>query len=177
MVSQSSTLSEESLLGVYQVSIYKLSATLDGELKMKKTTSHKNKNQTKTTNRQNIKVDTQTPRILRTVGDPEAFHFYETVGRPTGETATSLTDFLDKMQSIKSESLMFHLQRKDFQNWIREILGDSKLARELGGISSSNSNEARKSIHRTVENRIKELKQPSMAVLVDDEPVAYLQAS
>ncbi len=103
---------------------------------MKKTSSSKNKNRTRSSeNRQNIKVNMGAVRILRTVGNQEAFYFYEKVGRPTGESARNLSDFLEKVKSVKSDCLMFHYQRRDFQNWIGKVLGDSKLAEELGGIS------------------------------------------
>lgn len=144
---------------------------------MKKTPSSKNKNRAKSSeNRHNIKVDTGTVRILRTVGNQEAFYFYEKVGRPTGEIAKNLYDFLGKVKSVKSDCLMFHYQRKDFQNWIGKVLGDSKLAEELGEISSSNSDLVRMSICRTVENRIKELRQaqPSVGILLDEESAALL---
>ena len=71
---------------------------------------------------------------------------------------------------------MFHVQRRDFQNWIGKVLGDSKLAEELDRISSSNTDVVRMSINRTVGNRIKELRQaqPPIAILIDEESAALL---
>ena len=54
-------------------------------------------------------------KILRTVDDQEAFYFYEAFGKPTGKAARNLSDFLDIVKSVKTESLMFHLQRGDFR--------------------------------------------------------------
>jgi predicted lactoylglutathione lyase len=138
---------------------------------MKKTMPQKNK---RTRESHNLEVNVETVKILRTVGDNEAFNFYEAVGKPTGETARNLTDFLEKVKSVKLESLVFHLQRNDFQNWIEKTLGDSKLAGKLGMISSSNRDDVRMNIHRTVENRIKELRESSCALLVAENSTVLL---
>jgi hypothetical protein len=116
-----------------------------------------------------LEVDAEAVRILRTVGSEEAFYFYETVGKPTGESARSLSDFLEKIKSVKLESLLFHFQRKDFQNWINKILGDSKLARKIGRISPSCDEELRTKIHATVENRISELRDASLKLMVSED--------
>ena len=121
------------------------------------------KNVAKDRKRQNLEVDAESARALRTVKDQEAFYFYEAIGKPTGETAKNLNDFRNKVKTVKTESLKFHLQRKDFQNWVAKILGDVKLARELGRIPESNTDDARMIIAETVENRIKELKDSSIA--------------
>lgn len=125
-------------------------------------------------NLRNLEVDTEAVKFLRTVRDQEAFYFYEAIGKPTGEIARNLPDFLDKVKSVKPESLIFHLQRKDFQNWIKEILGDSKLARKLGRISSSNSDDIRTKICENVENRIKELTKLPTALMVEETSAVLL---
>jgi hypothetical protein len=116
-----------------------------------------------------LEVNAEAMRILRTVRDEEAFYFYEAVGKPTGESARSLSDFLEKMKSVKLESVVFHLQRKDFQNWINKILGDSKLARKMDRIRPSRNDELRMKIHAVVENRIKELRDASLTLLVSED--------
>lgn len=95
--------------------------------------------------------------MLRTVRDHEAFYFYEAIGKPTGEVARNLRDLLDKVKSAKTESLVFHLHRNDFQNWVEKTLGDVKLAEKIEGIPVSNGDEIRKSICNAVEDRLKEL--------------------
>jgi tryptophan 2,3-dioxygenase len=139
--------------------------------------SSRNRKKPKGRNTQNPWVHTEAVKVLRTVGDREAFYFYEAVGKPTGEVARNLSDFLDRLKSVKSESLMFHLQRKDFQNWVEKILGDSKLAEELERISPSNSNDIRAKIHETVENRVRELKESSAQISVDENAVVLLPYS
>ncbi len=118
------------------------------------------------TNVQNSEVAMTTVKMLRTVGDKEAFYFYETIGKPTGQSAKSLPDFLDKVKSAKPESLVFHLQRRDFQNWVEKSLGDSELARKLGNVASSDSTNVRMSICKAVKNRIKELKEAPAEITI-----------
>lgn len=133
---------------------------------MKRTVSSRNA-RTRRRSQQNLEVNGETVKVLRTVGDNEAFYFYEALGKPTGEVARNLPDFLDKVKSIKTESIMFHLQRKDFGNWIGKVLGDTRLAQKLEEISPSSNGDIRMSISRTVENRIKELTESSTTILAD----------
>lgn len=135
---------------------------------MKEAVFSKNRKSRRSGNSHNLEVDAEAVKELRTVKDHEAFYFYEAVGKPTGEIAKNLSDFLDKVKIVKSESLMFHVQRKDFQNWVERTIGDSKLAEKLGRISSSNDDNVRMSIFKTVENRIKELRESSLAISVED---------
>lgn len=143
---------------------------------MKKRITLKNEKKIERRKRQSVNVDIESLKILRTVGDKDAFYFYEAVGKPTGEVAKNLSDFLDRVKSAKAESLVFHLQRRDFQNWVEKILGDSKLARKLGSISPANSDDIRTNVYRIVESRIKELKESSAEIHVN-ENVAVLVPS
>ena len=143
-----------------------------GEFEMKKAASAKSKKRKDN----NLNVNVEAVKILRTVGDQEAFHFYEAFGKPTGEVARNLPDFLDKVKSVSSESLVFHLERNDFQNWVEKTLGDPRLAEKLGRISSSDDDGLRMSICRTVENRIRELKESSVEIMVGENS-ALLQTS
>ncbi len=127
--------------------------------------------------RRGLKVNTEAVRILRTVKDEEAFYFYEDVGKPTGENAKSLTDFLEKIKSVKLESLRFHLQRQDFQNWVKQTLGDSKLARRMEKILLSGEDDVRTKIYTTIENRIKELGGTSVTLLVNPDLAVAISSS
>lgn len=146
---------------------------------MKKAMSSKKEKRTISRKRRSSEIDIGSMKILRTVKDQEAFYFYEAVGRPTGEIARSLMDFLDKVKHVKSESLTFHLQRRDFQNWIEKILGDSKLAGKLERISPSNNDgdAVRMNICTTVENRVNELRDSSIQMHVDDKSAVVIPAS
>ena len=123
----------------------------------------------KTQKRRGLEVNAEAIRILRILRDEEAFYFYEAIGKPTGENAQSLSDFLEKIKSVKLESLLFHLQRKNFQTWIKKILGDSKLARKMDRIPPSHDDDLRTKIHATVENRIKELRGAPLTLLVNED--------
>jgi len=129
----------------------------------------KTRKKRKTQKSRGLEVNAEAIRILRILRDEEAFYFYEAIGKPTGENARSLSDFLEKIKSVKLESLLFHLQRKDFQTWIKKILGDSKLARKMDGIPPSHDDDFRTKIHATVENRIKELRGAPLTLLVNED--------
>jgi len=100
-------------------------------------------------------------KILRSVPEKEGFHFYLAVGEPTGEIAVNLADFVKKMESVDARSVNFHFPRKDFEKWIREVLGDAELALRLGriGIRGGIQGETlRNEIIRTVKVRLNEIK-------------------
>jgi predicted lactoylglutathione lyase len=144
---------------------------------MKKTMRSTGSRTARNAKRQNVESNPQSAKALRTVGDQEAFHFYEAVGKPIGQNAKNLNDFLEKVKTVKAESLAFHLQRKDFQNWVEKILGDAKLAREIGRISATNSDDVRMLVSEIVQSRIKELKQSSAGLIVSENSVVYLSAT
>jgi hypothetical protein len=103
-----------------------------------------------------------TKRILRNVDYQKAFFFYEDIDKPTKEFAVSLSDFCDKIDKISSQSLAFHLKRGDFENWIRETIGDSELSQQVGKLKtkktmSKKDARIRTKLHTTVRNHIAEL--------------------
>ena len=71
---------------------------------------------------QGVRVEDKAIRTLRTLNNEEAFYFYENINKPTGQSARSLNEFLEKIKSVKLESLVFHLERNDFKNWIKNTL-------------------------------------------------------
>ena len=101
-------------------------------------------------------------KILRTVSESEGFRFYLAIGKPTGESAMSLADLVEKLPSVDVQSVNFHYPRKDFEKWIREVFGDAELAVRLsriGRIHLGIQGEAlRSEITRTVKVRLNELK-------------------
>jgi hypothetical protein len=89
---------------------------------------------------------------LRTVPFENGFHFYTAIGKYTGITATNLSEFATKLQTIPIESITFHFQRKDFQKWVQYTIEDAALAERISGIKGAQSAEGlRKEILRTVE--------------------------
>lgn len=57
-------------------------------------------------------------RILRNVAREEAFYFFTSIGNYTGQSASSLEEFLQKIKDMNIKSLEFHLFREDFERWI-----------------------------------------------------------
>jgi hypothetical protein len=75
--------------------------------------------------------DEVSPRILRTVPREKAFYFFTSIGNYTGESASSLKEFMDKINEVNIKSLEFHLHRGDFEKWLNEVLEDKKLAEKI----------------------------------------------
>lgn len=104
----------------------------------------------------------QITRILGTLAQEKAFIFYEDVGRPTGESATSLTDFCGKVNIVASASLSFHLKRGDFENWTKNALGDVELANRMAKIRNAKAKwkrdaTLRRKLHDVTRDRVVEL--------------------
>ena len=92
---------------------------------------------------------------LTTVSFENGFHFYTAIGNYTGITATNLSEFAAKIQLVPMESVTFHFQRKDFENWIRYTIKDVALAESIGRTKGEQSTEdLRKEILKTVETCI-----------------------
>jgi len=97
--------------------------------------------------------------ILREVPTERAFYFYTGYDRYTGIYARSLEEFAEKLETIETESIRFHLKRGDFQVWIRD-LGDPDLAETLDRIRepSLGDQELREEVARRVKERVEALK-------------------
>lgn len=105
--------------------------------------------------------------ILSTVPCERGFHFFTAMGRDTGETATGLESFAQKLQVMDAASTGFHFARKDFQNWIRDVIKDEELAEVIDRIIETQSNEdLRKEVVKTVQTRLTELRK----LAVDNAP-------
>jgi alpha-amylase len=97
-------------------------------------------------------------KILRTVPFEKGFHFTTEKGVDTGITATSLSDFADKLETIDVNSVMFHYSRGDFQKWMHDTLGDKALSNQLCFVEPESSGEkVRKQLLRMVRKRLTEL--------------------
>jgi len=134
--------------------------------------SRKSPKKTRNQKSRGLEVDIDAVKILRTVNNEEAFYFYEAIGKPTGECARSLSDFLKSVESVKTESLLFHLQRKDFQNWIEKTIGDPELARTIEKAVRSRSGDIRTRIRSILEERIRELSETSALTVEADLTLA-----
>jgi hypothetical protein len=98
---------------------------------------------------------------LRTVGVPDAFLFFVSAERYTGEFATSLAGLFEKLGRVPLESVEFHFHRTDFAKWVGAILGDGVLAAELGQIDKVIQGEdLRTALREKIRKRLEELSQP-----------------
>jgi hypothetical protein len=97
-------------------------------------------------------------KILSTVPHDKGFHFFIDLDRNTGETAHSLETFGQKLETINADSIKFHFQRNDFQNWIKTTVGDDVLAERINHISPQLPVEdLRNELGQTVQKRISQL--------------------
>jgi hypothetical protein len=107
---------------------------------------------------QNIS-DSKIVKILSHVPHDKEFCFYTEFGRNTGETATNLETFAQKLETITADSIKFHFQRSDYQNWIKTTVGDDVLAERINHVSRQIPIEdLRKELVITVQTRIAQLK-------------------
>ena len=98
-------------------------------------------------------------KILSHVPHDREFCFFTELGHPTGENAASLDSFAQKLETINADSVKFHFQRNDFQNWIKTTVGDSVLAERINHISRKLPVEdLRNELVKTVQERISQLK-------------------
>ncbi|HYA77731.1 MAG TPA: DUF5752 family protein [Verrucomicrobiae bacterium] len=97
-------------------------------------------------------------RILATVTYDHGFHFFSGIGKYTGETAVNLFSFYEELKTIEPESVTFHFQRRDFQNWIKNTLGDVKLSDKIELIKTDlKVEELKKELLKNVLDRLVEL--------------------
>lgn len=103
--------------------------------------------------------DSKIVKILSTVPHDKGFHFFTDLGQDTGETATSLETFAQKLEKIGADAVTFHFQRKDFQNWIQTTVGDGVLAERVNRVSGQRPVEdLRSELVKTVRERISQLR-------------------
>ncbi|MCK5562738.1 alpha-amylase, partial [Candidatus Bathyarchaeota archaeon] len=103
-------------------------------------------------------------RILRQIPVGKGFTFFYKLGQPTDWTVHSLDDFYSALKDVAFKSIRFHLKRGDFERWLRQVVGDDKLADELVDVSKKKikGRKLRKSVLDLVKARIKELKEMSI---------------
>jgi hypothetical protein len=90
-------------------------------------------------------------KILETVPYERGFHFFTDVGKYTGETVVSMFNLYEELKTIEPQSVKFHFQRGDFQNWIRNTLGDIELALRIDKIRGDlPSEDMRKELRKTL---------------------------
>ncbi len=99
-------------------------------------------------------------RMLRRLPVGKGFTFFYEFARPSTLTVHSLDEFYSALNTVDISSVRFHMERGDFERWLRQVVGDDKVANELTSITNQRvrGEALRKRILATVERRIKELK-------------------
>ena len=101
-----------------------------------------------------VKSNDETKNPLRVVPDAKGFHFYTGVGDYSGVSVHSLEEFADALQYVCSEAIAFHFERGDFQNWIRDVIGDNELAQAIDNIKTCERHLAAESCRKEIVERV-----------------------
>ena len=71
--------------------------------------------------------------VFVSVPSEKCFFFYTGTGpdKFTKLSACNLSDLRDKAKVVDVKSLEFHVPRGDIEKWLKDVLGDSELAKEI----------------------------------------------
>jgi hypothetical protein len=107
-------------------------------------------------------------RTFKTVPREKAFYFFTSIGNYTGVSASSLKEFMEKINEVSVKSLEFHVYRGDFEKWINEVLQDEELAAEIRKLHGLNlvSDALRSQLYAIVSRRLKRLTSQFNAAIV-----------
>ncbi|MCL5672458.1 MAG: sugar phosphate nucleotidyltransferase [Thaumarchaeota archaeon] len=61
----------------------------------------------------------------------KAFYFYTSLGAYTGRMASSIDEFLEAINTVPLHSLEFHMARRDFEKWAKDVVRSMVLADRL----------------------------------------------
>ena len=101
-----------------------------------------------------VKSSNETKNPLRVVPHAQAFHFYTAIGDYCGVSAHSLDEFANALKYVCSEAIVFHFERGDFQNWIRDVIGDNELARNIDRVKTCQRHLAAESCRKEIVERV-----------------------
>jgi len=104
-------------------------------------------------------------RVLKTVPREKAFYFFTSIGNYTGMSASSLKEFMGRINEVNPKSLEFHLGRGDFEKWVAEVLQDPELAGDIKRLQKLNltGNGLRDQLSFVVSRRVKKLTNPPVS--------------
>ena len=77
-------------------------------------------------------------RNSKVVPREKAFYFFTSIGNYTGASASSLKEFMEKLNEVNVKSLEFHMYRGDFERWVSEVLQDGELAMDIRRLQKLN---------------------------------------
>jgi hypothetical protein len=100
-------------------------------------------------------------RFLRRLPAGMGFTFSYDFVRSSGLTVNSLSEFNSTLKTVDLSSIRFHEEKGDFERWIRQVIGDHKLADEIATVKSSKrmrkGEKLRKTVISIIAKRLKEL--------------------
>jgi hypothetical protein len=96
--------------------------------------------------------------ILAYLPHDKSFNFYASIDKPLNIHAHSLRDFANKIEKVDLTAIQFHMQRGDFEAWLRGIC-DEELVKKIGLLKKRNvvGEDLRKQLHDMVEQRYLDL--------------------
>lgn len=99
--------------------------------------------------------------LVLSLPSDKCFFFYTGIGpdKFTKFSACNLSDFKEAVKKVDVKSLEFHVPRGDMEKWIRDVLGDERLAKEIEGLKwfRLSGEPLRTRILKAIDARIKEL--------------------
>jgi alpha-amylase len=104
-------------------------------------------------------------RVLRRLPAGMGFTFSYEFARSSGVTVHSLREFVSVLKTVDVSSVLFHMERCDFERWLRYVVGDDRLADKVAKVGRSKrrlkGETVRKRIVGVTEKRIEQLKKVS----------------
>lgn len=82
---------------------------------------------------------------------PESGFSFSSYDRSAGYTAHSLQELVDILEFAPDDVIRYHVERDDFYIWINQVVGDSKLAKDIQEIKD------RRGLRMTIQERIDDL--------------------
>ncbi|HSQ53627.1 MAG TPA: alpha-amylase, partial [Acidobacteriota bacterium] len=100
-------------------------------------------------------------RLLRRLPFGMGFTFSYEFARSSDITVHSLNEFVSALKKVDVSSIIFHMERRDFERWLRFVVGDVELADQIATITISkriNGETLRRKVLAATEKRIRQLK-------------------
>ena len=75
-----------------------------------------------------------------------------------GQVALSLEDFAEMLRWVDSKSIAFHMERRDFEKWVRYIFADEEFAQAINRRAVFQGETLRNELIKLVTEHVDELK-------------------
>ncbi|MEM3608440.1 MAG: alpha-amylase [Candidatus Bathyarchaeia archaeon] len=92
-------------------------------------------------------------RLLRIFPPDKAFHFHENDAY-INLSAHSLEEFLEVLEIASERSILSHFKKRDFEKWIRYVIGDDELADEISRVEGRDGAELRRELINRINRRL-----------------------